>query len=311
MYYSTRGDTERVKRHSISSQGDSVWTPSPCTNESSYSDSDKSIVQSSLDRSIKNGLLSHSYIAVISMAILSKPNKKLLLNDIYQYIMDNFPFYNSKGKAWRNSIRHNLSLNECFVKSGRSYNGKGNYWSIHLACVEDFAKGDSGVEMQKEEKDKKSVKTADGSSYKFNTRNNYGYVQLSLDRSIKNGISYSDTNEKPPHSYIAMISMAILSKPNKKMLLNDIYQYVIDDFLFYNNNEKAWRNSMRHNLSINECFVKSGRSENGKGNYWSIQLACIVDFATGHFKRRNAIRRAKKKFCKNFQWFIGQILLTE
>ncbi|VDI15903.1 Hypothetical predicted protein [Mytilus galloprovincialis] len=362
-------------------------------------------VQLSLDRSIKNILSitndkpSHSYIAMISMAILSKPNKKMLLNDIYQYIMDGFPFYNNKEKAWRNSIRHNLSLNECFVKNGRSDNGKGNYWSIHLACIEDFAKGDFRRRNARQRARKSSIKTVDGSSNQFYTRNNNGYspvspfgryrksflladirtntllqchrhihamecsyqqikevvegvkgssedfaqfllylfctnkivqcnqnedvnlmykiekgnariphpqcrkglylnesnhsdsdesiaqVQLCLDRSNKNILPSSITNKKPSHSYIAMISMAILSKPNKKLVLNDIYQYIIDNFPFYNNKEKAWRNSIRHNLSLNECFVKNGRSDNGKGNYWSIHKACIEDFAKGDFRR--------------------------
>ncbi|XP_071166048.1 forkhead box protein fkh-2-like [Mytilus edulis] len=188
IYYLTRGDTERVKRDSFSSEGDELWTPSLCTSESesNHSDSDESIaqVQLSLDRSIKNILSitndkpSQSYIAMISMAILSKPNKKLLLNDIYQYIMDNFPFYNNKEKAWRNSIRHNLSLNECFVKNGRSDKGKGNYWSIHLACIEDFAKGDFRRRNARRRARKSSIKTVDGSSNQFYTRNNNGYVPM-------------------------------------------------------------------------------------------------------------------------------------
>uniref|UniRef100_A0A672UXH7 Fork-head domain-containing protein n=1 Tax=Strigops habroptila TaxID=2489341 RepID=A0A672UXH7_STRHB len=82
-----------------------------------------------------------SYIALISTAILSSPEKKLLLSDIYQWIMDNYPYFKNK-KSWRNSVRHNLSLNECFVKAGRSDNGKGHFWAIHPANLEDFAKGD-------------------------------------------------------------------------------------------------------------------------------------------------------------------------
>uniref|UniRef100_A0A8C6ZNN7 Fork-head domain-containing protein n=1 Tax=Nothoprocta perdicaria TaxID=30464 RepID=A0A8C6ZNN7_NOTPE len=84
---------------------------------------------------------SQSYIALISTAILSSPEKKLLLSDIYQWIMDHYPYFKNK-KSWRNSVRHNLSLNECFVKAGRSDNGKGHFWAIHPANLEDFAKGD-------------------------------------------------------------------------------------------------------------------------------------------------------------------------
>ncbi|CAC5419388.1 Forkhead box protein L1 [Mytilus coruscus] len=190
IYYLTRGDTERVKRDSVSSEGVGFWTSSICTSESenSYSDSDESLaqVQLSFDRSIKNRLScsdtnkkpSHSYIAMISMAILSKPKKKMLLNDIYQYIMDNFPFYNNKEKAWRNSIRHNLSLNECFVKNGRSNNGKGNYWSIHLTCLEDFAKGDFRRRKARRRARKNSVKTVNDSAYGNHHQQKLGYVAM-------------------------------------------------------------------------------------------------------------------------------------
>ncbi|XP_051169916.1 fork head domain-containing protein FD4 [Leptopilina boulardi] len=84
----------------------------------------------------------HSYIGLIAMAILSSPDKKLVLSDIYQHILEHYPYFRTRGPGWRNSIRHNLSLNDCFVKSGRSANGKGHYWAIHPANLEDFRRGD-------------------------------------------------------------------------------------------------------------------------------------------------------------------------
>lgn len=140
---------------------------------------------------------------------------------------------------------------------------------------------------------------------------------LSLDRSIN--CNLSESGEKPQHSYIALISMAILSTPDKKMLLSDIYQYIMDNFSYYNNKDKAWRNSIRHNLSLNECFVKNGRSDNGKGNYWSIHPACLEDFSKGDFRRRHARRRARKSMkdvdyaaetTLNSRYNIGYIPMT-
>ena len=84
----------------------------------------------------------HSYIGLIAMGILSSTEKKLVLADIYQYVLDNFPYFRHRGPGWRNSIRHNLSLNDCFIKSGRASNGKGHFWAVHPACADDFQKGD-------------------------------------------------------------------------------------------------------------------------------------------------------------------------
>ncbi|XP_031574996.1 forkhead box protein B1-like [Actinia tenebrosa] len=116
------------------------------------------------------------------------------------------------------------------------------------------------------------------------------------EESIKDGASKSedDCDVKPSHSYIALIAMAILSCTNKKMILGDIYQYISDNFPYYRNKDKSWRNSIRHNLSLNECFIKAGRSENGKGNYWAIHPANLEDFSNGDFRRRRARRRVRK-----------------
>ena len=65
------------------------------------------------------------------MAIGESPDKKLKLCQIYDWIRDKFPYYQGRNyKGWQNSIRQNLSLNECFMKisseggvSGRATTG--------------------------------------------------------------------------------------------------------------------------------------------------------------------------------------------
>ena len=83
-----------------------------------------------------------SYIEMIARVILSSREKKLCLQDIYIGIERIYPYFRSAPPRWRNSVRHNLSLHECFCKGERCENGKGHYWCIHPANLEDFLRGD-------------------------------------------------------------------------------------------------------------------------------------------------------------------------
>lgn len=101
---------------------------------------------------------------------------------------------------------------------------------------------------------------------------------------------------KPPYSYIALIAMAIEESPNKRLTLSEINEYLMKKFEFFRGSYTGWRNSIRHNLSLNECFIKVLRDPSrpwGKDNYWTINPNSEYTFADGVFRRRR--RRIVKR----------------
>ncbi|XP_034558434.1 forkhead box protein Q1b [Notolabrus celidotus] len=105
---------------------------------------------------------------------------------------------------------------------------------------------------------------------------------------------------KPPYSYIALIAMAIRESSSGRLTLAEINDYLMKKFPFFRGSYTGWRNSVRHNLSLNDCFLKVLRDPSrpwGKDNYWMLNPHSEYTFADGVFRRRRK-RIAKRNSSK-------------
>ncbi|XP_019371416.1 PREDICTED: hepatocyte nuclear factor 3-beta, partial [Gavialis gangeticus] len=124
----------------------------------------------------------------------------------------------------------------------------------------------------------------------------YGQSNLNRSRDPKT-YRRSYTHAKPPYSYISLITMAIQQSPNKMLTLSEIYQWIMDLFPFYRQNQQRWQNSIRHSLSFNDCFLKVPRSPDkpGKGSFWTLHPDSGNMFENGCYLRRQKRFKCEKQ----------------
>ena len=96
----------------------------------------------------------------------------------------------------------------------------------------------------------------------------------------------SDSDLRPEVSYVEMVAQCIMESPERKVALNDIYEYLERKYPYFKHTKAAWKNSVRHHLSTCESFVKVGRVSMSRGYYWGIHPNCVSDFLNGKYDRK-------------------------
>ncbi|TSK87494.1 Forkhead box protein J1-A [Bagarius yarrelli] len=93
---------------------------------------------------------------------------------------------------------------------------------------------------------------------------------------------------KPPYSYATLICMAMQASKKSKITLSCIYKWITDNFCYFRHADPTWQNSIRHNLSLNKCFIKVPRQkdEPGKGGFWKIDPEYAERLLAGAYKKR-------------------------
>ncbi|XP_021957755.1 uncharacterized protein LOC110853746 isoform X1 [Folsomia candida] len=78
-----------------------------------------------------------SYSCLIAMSLKNSKTGCLPVSEIYKFMCDHFPYFKTAPSGWKNSVRHNLSLNKCFEKIEKPGNGtrKGCLWALNPAKI--------------------------------------------------------------------------------------------------------------------------------------------------------------------------------
>ncbi|NWI59977.1 FOXN4 protein, partial [Calyptomena viridis] len=84
---------------------------------------------------------------LIAMALKNSKTGSLPVSEIYGFMKEHFPYFKTTPDGWKNSVRHNLSLNKCFKKVENKLSGtshKGCLWALNPAKIDKMEE-----EMQK------------------------------------------------------------------------------------------------------------------------------------------------------------------
>ena len=117
------------------------------------------------------------------------------------------------------------------------------------------------------------------------------FAQVAEDPGVEGVPAGPRSMERPGPSFACIIGQAILKASAGGLSLEHIYRYVETAYPYFKTGDGAWRNSVRHNLSIHKMFETIPRTEkfpSGKGGIWIIH-----EDEKCHWPEEN-------KFIKNF-----------
>lgn len=84
------------------------------------------------------------------------------------------------------------------------------------------------------------------------------------------------TYNKPPLSFSSLIFLAIEDASEKALPVKEIYAWIVKHYPYFKTAPTGWKNSVRHNLSLNKCFQKVEKAP--------VSLGTATSSAPNHFQ---------------------------
>ncbi|CAK9826776.1 Forkhead box protein N4 [Anthophora retusa] len=200
----------------------------------------------------------YSYSCLIAMALKNSQTGSLPVSEIYNFMCEHFPYFKTAPNGWKNSVRHNLSLNKCFEKiekpAGNGNQRKGCLWAINPAKV---AKMDEEVQKWSR-KDPLAIKKAmiypDHLELLERGEMKYagsGDVSEETESSGDEAVEESTTYEESIHGHIAANSVTDSYDESSQDCDIDIHDHLYDEIDIEDNKESL---HMQLNISKQEPF---------------------------------------------------------
>jgi hypothetical protein len=101
---------------------------------------------------------------------------------------------------------------------------------------------------------------------------------------------------------------------------NLLFCFSFYSFPYYRDNKQGWQNSIRHNLSLNDCFIKVPRDKStatnddsdsnsvGKGSFWMLDQSVGCMFEQGNYRRRKTRRQRQTKMMLSGQFQVYSMM---